>query len=222
MLRSLLIALALLIAAGVIFKYAFTVREVNLEDKEACLSRDSVRNQYIGKNLLTVNAQKEEKAQKQKNSCVEGITVTRKFPGTLQISVKSKLPVAKIDGTDLLSTADGLVIKKQITANIPTIYLSNAKELKENSTITEPAAKFALEISSNLLKSDYTPASVRIMGGGDIAVYSTGGIIALFTTRKAASQQVDSLQSIMTKAKIDASKIEKLDLRFDKPTVVFK
>ena len=206
----------------VLAKFAFEVKTIDLKDQDSCLKQIDLKKEYIGKNLLLINPKKEQNSLKDKNSCVDGVAVERKFPITLQITVKSKVPVAKIDGTELLATSDGLLIKKQITANIPTIYLPNSKSLKENETLQDKTAIFALQISSGLLKSDFTPASIRLIGSNDIAVYSTSGIIALFTTNQSASDQVDSLQSIMTKAKIDASKIEKIDLRFNKPTVVFK
>jgi len=219
--RSLLAIVAIFIAAAVIAKYALSVKDVRINDSDFCLNSDSVKKQYTGQNLITISPRGEETTQKERNSCAEEIKITRQFPSTLQISVKSKIPVAKIDGTDLLAAADGFVIKKRVTTSTPTIYLANAKDLKENTTISDKNAVFALQLASGLLKSDFTPSSIRIVGD-DIAVYSTTGIIALFTNKASAAEQIDSLQSIVTKAKIDASKIEKIDLRFDKPTVVFK
>lgn len=220
--RSLLTAVAVLAALVVIPTYVLTVKNIQINSAQDCLDKKFLESQYLGKNILFLNTSKIEGELKQKNSCLEEVTVSRSFPSTIQISAKSKVPVAKIDGTDLLATSDGLVIKKQLTTNIPTIYLQNPKEAKENTKLTDKPALIALEIAANLLKSDFTPSSIRLLDSSDIAVYSTGGIIALFTTQKAAAGQVDSLQSIMTKAKIDATKIEKIDLRFDKPVIVFK
>ena len=68
----------------------------------------------------------------------------------------------------------------------------------------------------------FTPQNIRIVDGGDVAVYDTTGVIALFLPTKDATLQVDSLQAILAHSKIDEAKIAKIDLRFDKPVILNK
>jgi len=66
------------------------------------------------------------------------------------------------------------------------------------------------------------PVNVRITGHDDVAIYNQQGQLAIFSSKKDKEEQVDSLQQVISKAKIDSAKIAKIDLRFDKPVLVFK
>lgn len=222
--RSLLTAFILVAFLAILTKYVFTTRSIDVTGDENCVSGENVEatSHLLGKNIFLVNTTQVEENLKKENSCLESVSLGRKLPSKLVFSVKAKVPVAKIDGTDLLATADGLIIKQQVTTNIPTMYLPGNIKAQKGAKIEDSTVLSALGVTSALLKSDFTPASIRIIGSADIAVYSTNETVALFTTQMPAARQVDSLQSILTKAKIDASKIAKIDLRFDKPIIIFK
>jgi cell division septal protein FtsQ len=222
--RSLLVAFILVVFFALLAKWLFTVRSIDVRGDENCLNKENVEanSNLLGKNIFLINTQQIEKNLKGKNSCLESISLSRRLPSKLVVSVKAKVPVAKIDGTDLLATVSGEVIKQQVTTNIPTIYLPGNVKATQGTKLESSNILSALGITAALLKSDFNPSSVRIVGPEDIAVYSTNETVALFTTRMSTASQVDSLQSILTKAKIDASKIAKLDLRFDKPIIIFK
>lgn len=66
------------------------------------------------------------------------------------------------------------------------------------------------------------PSTVRIVDANQIVVYSAKDISVIFSATKRASDQVDSLQLILAESKIDAAKIDKIDLRFAKPVVTYK
>lgn len=222
--RSLLAVVILVVLVALLAKFAFTVRTIDVTGDENCLNKENIQSKsdLLGKNIFLINGPQVEQNLKKENSCLQSLSLIRKLPSKLAVEVKAKVPVAKIDGTDLLATAGGEVIKQQVATNIPTIYLPGNVKVGQGTKFENSDILAALGITAALLKSDFTPASVRIVGPEDIAVYSTNETVALFTTRMPISGQVDSLQSIMTKAKIDAAKIAKLDLRFDKPIIVFK
>lgn len=222
--RSLLAVVILVVLAVLLVKFAFTVRSIDVTGDRNCLNKESIEatSHILGKNIFLINTREVRENLKKENSCLDSVSLNKKLPSKLAIDVKAKVPVAKIDGTDLLASADGLVIKQQAQVPIPTIYLPGNIKAAQGARFTQNNILSALDITAALLKSDFTPSSVRIVGPEDIAVYSTNETVALFTTRMSTSGQVDSLQSILTKAKIDAAKIAKIDLRFDKPIIVFK
>ncbi len=222
--RSLLAAVIFVVLVIVLFKFTFTIRYIEVTGDQSCLNKENIEatNNILGKNIFLINAREVQENLKKENSCLDSISLNKKLPSKLAVEVKAKVPVAKIDGTDLLATADGLVIKQQAQTTIPTIYLPGNIKASQDARFTQNNVLSALGITAALLKSDFTPASIRIVGPEDIAVYSTNETVALFTTRMSTSGQVDSLQSILTKAKIDAAKIAKIDLRFDKPIIIFK
>lgn len=132
------------------------------------------------------------------------------------------LRLVDIDGSELSLTENGTALRKAKGKNLPKIFLSPETTPAENQLVTDSKILFALTLVKNLTKSDFTPAQVRFVNDVDIIVHSQLEATALFTTTKDAVSQVDSLQSVLSKAKIDATKISQIDLRFNKPVVTYK
>lgn len=130
--------------------------------------------------------------------------------------------VVQVDGTELELTQDGVAIKKTQEKNLPTIFLPPETTAAENQKIDDPVVSFALNLTKNLEKSDFSASQIRFVDKVDVIVYSQSEATARFTSQKDVSVQVDSLQSVLSKAKIDASKISQIDLRFNKPVVTYK
>ncbi len=83
-------------------------------------------------------------------------------------------------------------------------------------------AIFEINLASQLSRSDFSVSSIRIIENQTVAAYNFQDAVALFSPNKSLALQVDSLQQVLAKAKIDATKIQKIDLRYDNPTIVFK
>ena len=223
-LAAVLTALILaLIIYTIFFSDVFKIKTIQVA-QESCITREQVEStlSLTGKNTILINTEKLTRQLKDKYSCLENIQIKKIYPSTISIQTRSTQPVAKIDETDYLVTEGGLVIEKTQDTQLPKIYIPQGTEIKLNQKITSDKILFGLTLAREVAKTDFTPASVRFLEEGDVAVYSTQEAIALFSTTKSAAGQVDSLQSVLAKAKIDAAKIEKIDLRFDKPTIVYK
>lgn len=200
----------------------FKVKTISLTSSNNCLDSNSpTLGQFRNKNLIILNTKKAQDEVKKTTPCIKDIKIEKSFPTTLKIDAFYFVPVARIDGTDLSVTDSGLITQKTQDF-LPTIFLKSIDGLKPGDNIKDTQELFALKITSELQKSDFMPANVRILDDGDIAVYSNQEAVALFTSQQDASSQVDSLQSILAKAKISAAKIAKVDLRFAKPVLVYK
>ena len=55
----------------------------------------------------------------------------------------------------------------------------------------------------------------------DISVKAKNGPTILFSTKKSLTDQVSTLQTLLTKAKIDNKAIKKVDFRFEKIVVEY-
>lgn len=84
-----------------------------------------------------------------------------------------------------------------------------------------PNLNFVAALTTELTVSDFQVASVRVLDTRSIGVYTQQGAVAIFSTENDLKSQIDSLQIVLAKSKIDAAKIEKIDLRFDKPVVTY-
>ncbi len=130
-------------------------------------------------------------------------------------------PAVQIEGTNLYLAENGQVLDRA-SSKKPLLYLDKNIKVQAGQKITDQQILFAVKIATGLTKSDFTAASIRLLDSRDIAVYSPQDAIAVFSSDKDANLQIDSLQQVLAKAKIDATKISKIDLRFDKPVIVFK
>ena len=215
------VALIIFIA---IFSPFLKIKKVVFKDENNCLASQSEDKNLnlFGKNILTLNSDVLAKNIKEKYSCTDQAKIKKNYPSTITIEITTKKPVAIIEGTEFSIREDGFVSDQQNTKDLPKIFLPETIKAQAGSKITDPIVTFTLKITSELQKSDFTPTSIRILNPPDIAIYDSKGTIVLFTQEKTAEIQVDSLQSVFAKAKIDPTKIAKIDLRFEKPVITTK
>lgn len=209
---------------GIAISPLFKINNTGLNE-QSCITQDKLESyQVSNQNILIFKASGFEQKLKADFSCTENVKVKKVLPKSLQIEVQTSEPIAKIDGSELAVTRNGQILSKS-PGNLPTILLPSEVKSnleKNNQKITEPAVLFALNVVALLQKSDFSAQNIRFVENTDVAVYNTNGTIALFSSQKEANTQVDSLQALLAKAKIDPLKIAKIDLRFDKPTIVNK
>lgn len=173
-----------------------------------------------GNSIWLINTDQLSREIADSSSCISTVKISRKFPNTLEISYTGKIPIAKIEGSDMLITVYGQLIKSQPDGSIPTIFLPQGTEV-ETDKIKENTILVALEIINLLLKSDFAPANVRFVNG-DVTIYNHEEAVAIFSADISPQSQADTLQQVLSKAKIESKKIIKIDLRFENPIVVFK
>jgi len=215
-----IILIALIAALFVDFTKAKTIA---LKGDESCLSRAKLESYNLDKkNLLILNINKLSKNLKTDFSCIDQVEIIKDLPDSLIINFSANPDLVKIEGTNLIIQKDGKTKEKVNEVNLPTIFLPSQSSYQKEQTVQDPIILAALEIVQFLTKSDFTLQNIRFTEGNDIAIYDTRGTVALFSPTKEASSQVDSLQSILSKAKINELKIAKIDLRFDKPVIVNK
>lgn len=220
------------VAASLYVSPLFKIDKLDLSKNQSCITKEKLKNyQITNQSVFVFKTNLLEQKLKADFSCAKEIRVKKIFPNKLQVEIQTFEPIAKIDASELAITRDGQV-SSNVSQNLPTIFLPSdlsAKGLsttealvKEGQKITDPAVLFALDLTALLAKSDFAAQNIRFVENRDVAVYNTKGTIALFSTQKGAQKQVDSLQALLAKAKIDPDKIAKIDLRFDKPTIVNK
>ncbi len=216
-----LLILILLISALTVASAKIT--SIKVKNSNSCINENTpdVAN-LKNKNIIFLNTQKAQAQIQKETSCIQGLEIKKVFPSTLEISAQNQIPIAKIAGSDLAITETGLVIRGEVPPPAPNIFIPENIKVEERKTIADSNVLQALKITKEIEKSDFIPANVRILEGDDVAVYSSQEAVALFAPNKDAAEQVDSLQSILAKAKIDAAKIAKIDLRFRQPVLNYK
>lgn len=223
MAKKLIIALLMLIVASplLVFLPVFRIKSLEINENH-CVSKDEIlkKNKITGKSIVIFSAQNLENDLKNQFSCIKEVTVKKKFPSTLVITSQISEFLVKIESTSFALTQSGLVVEPvgqlPTAINIPqAATLSLGAELKDKKTLK------ALELASKLSRTDFSAASIRIVED-DLVVYPSQDFAVTFTAKKDLDNQIDSLQQVLARSKIDATKIAKIDLRFDRPVIVYK
>ena len=175
-----------------------------------------------GQNLLTFSKSDLEQIILSKYRCVKKMSINRIFPAKVKIKVELQSEILKIADTNLFLTQDQVVSDKAFASKLPILYPDRNLNLKVGEKVQDEIIAYVLKLTIELSKSDFTAASIRIIDQESIAVYNTADLIVIFSAKKSPNVQVDSLQLVLSKAKIDPAKIAKIDLRFDKPVIVNK
>lgn len=216
--KKLLLPLFFLLILFAVF-YSLQVRKVEIDKSASCIN-EKIIVELKGKNLLLINSNKIKEEIKNQSPCIKEIAIKKIFPQKLRLTIDTQKEVAKIENSSLAITENGLVIT-QTDPNLPTIYSGKSVGITQGQTVSDPDLLQGLKISGILSKSDFNAQSIRVVDG-DIAFYDVNGLIVLFSKSQDPKIQVDSLQQVLAKTKIDASKIAKIDLRFMQPVVLFK
>ncbi len=212
------------IIAIVLFSPLFKIREIVVSAENGCNvdKNDKNLSQFIGKNIFYINRPNIQNDLKKTFPCIENVSLEKKIPNKLLLKITSKKAVVNIDGTSFQATADGLVIEAKNSDKRPQLFLPQNTPVVLGQKLQDPTTLSSLAISARLVKTDFVPTNIRIVDNTDIAVYSSTEAVVLFSSLGDPNVQVDSLQALLAGAKIDPSKIAKIDLRFEKPVVTYK
>ena len=218
-----LAVIILIIVFALFYSPLFKVQKIDISQNQNCLATQDIFDELKNsKNLFFISKRKLENTLKSKYSCIGTLEIKKIFPSKLQVNIAPKEPVVKIEGTSLMITDDGQVVEGILAKDKPIIFLPSDVKVVLGQKISEKTIIFAIQTTSKLLKSDFLPVNVRITGQDDVAIYNQLGQLAIFSSKKDKEEQVDSLQQVISKAKIDSAKIAKIDLRFDKPVISYR
>lgn len=221
---SLILVPVVLVAALFGLMSLAKLKSVNITGSQSCLNQAELfeKTQIANKNLLLLSKVELKEEISQKFPCTTEVKIEKKYPSTIVINISTATPVAQIADSPFGVTGEGLVIGTQDPQNLPKLFLPQEIKIEQNKKIDDGNILLVLHLIENLQKSDFTPTQIRLVDNVDIIIYSQAEAKALFTTTKDPAAQVDSLQSVLAKAKIDASKISQIDLRFNKPVITYK
>lgn len=215
------LSLIFLIVLAFLGAFLFKIHKVEVAGGRGCVDESAVISQFKGKNILTVLSKQAQKTITEVYKCAKNVSVQKKYPSTLVITVEADRPLVKVGDKNIYITENGFVLENQNQENLPAIFFDKEPELRQGERIEDDTVVFALSLISQIEKTDFVATSIRILNPAMISVYNRENRAVIFTSEKDANVQVDSLQLILSESKIDPSKIEKIDLRFAKPVITY-
>lgn len=213
------LTLMLIVPAVLVFSPLFLVKNIRINQKENCARSEAVQELFTGKNIIFVTSDTVSKTVREKYSCATSVSSKKELPGTLEINIGVSEVVVKVADTDFFLTQQGSVKRGDYDSK-PTLHLLEANSLTENSQITNENILNGLKIAAGLTKVDFVADNLRQIDENSFAAYNQSDQAVIFSSKKDPNLQLDSLQFVLSKAKIDGTKIAKIDLRFDKPVIV--
>ena len=175
---------------------------------------------------------------------VETVKIKKRLPHKLLFELISRKPVAalavelfsdgeatnsanltgpnfSLTGVYFLVDQEGVIVKKmEENPNLPLVLVKNNPQLQAGDKINQEEILKTIEILISMKLHLLEPKIARIISLREIEIWLENEILVLFNGQKDIGVQLDSLQFIYSRSKIEGKQIKKIDLRFDKPVIV--
>lgn len=214
-----------LLTLGISLWYFSKVKNIEVLNNSGCLSQENLSERFNLENfsLSLINISRLTERIKNEFPCAQDLKIEKIYPSKLKIILPEIQIVAKIPDSTLAINSEGRVVSQvSVASNIPAVDFPGIKELKDGQVVEDPRALFVVNLAKLLNKTDYSVQSVRLVDPATAAAYAREDLVVIFSENKDLDLQVNSLQQVLARAKIDESKISKIDLRFDKPVIESK
>ena len=243
----LIIALSVLSIYFALRSDIFEIRKIEVAGENNfsdCISEDDLikKVDVIGKSAIFINENNVEKRLLSQINCVQNIQVSTGLPNKITIKVNGRRPIAAIiasksatinsssesanlslDNEIYLVDSNAVFFKKVATiSGLPKILVSLENEAPNESSRLKPVVQTSINIITSISQYQLSIEKVSIDHNLNIIAQIDNEIIIYFSNKKDAKEQAASLQGILRQAKIDGKKLKQIDLRFDRPHVVYK
>ena len=225
----------------VLRSHIFNVKNVEIRMYSlACVNEEGIRKdlKVFNQSIFSLDSKILEQNLKSQHLCIKSASFTKKIPDSLEITIQARqakiklvpislkeatisssleniaTPSAKDFTNIFLADEEGKVFAKDSRTDLPTIFIYKRDvQLGEN---LGSLAINALKVLENLKKLNLEFITATLVD--EFLVVDTIPKV-IFTLSKDIDIQLASLQLILQQAKIDESRLEFIDLRFDKPIV---
>ena len=115
---------------------------------------------------------------------------------------------------------DGIVLEKtDKDGNLPLVLIKNDPDLAVGQVFEYGEKQTLMSLLIGLKMSLIEARVIRLTSPREIEVWLDKDLLVLFNSEKNIDLQLDSLQLILSRSKIEGKTIKKIDLRFDKPVI---
>lgn len=162
---------------------------------------------------------------------VETVKIKKRYPHKILFELTSRKPVAalaielfpfSLTGVYYLVDQEGIMVKKmEENPNLPLVLVKNDPQLQAGDKINQEEILKTIEILIGMKFHLLEPKITRVISLREIEIWLENEVLVLFNGEKDIDIQLDSLQFIYTRSKIEGKQIKKIDLRFDKPVVLY-
>lgn len=224
-----LVKLILLVAGGILIVFSlfqllrgdfFKINQIVCLDRDQPCQTDwwfKVNGLVLGKNIISLSPQKTEELIKEELPGIDQVEIKKKLPDKLIVYLTKRKPIAVVEVNSDYYQVDyqGIILAKlDQPTDLPLIVCSDCQ-------FESPVILSSLDFLYQLLISGIEARRLEITDSRELTVFLKTGPKVLISLDKNIKEQVDSLQLILERAKIEGKQIELIDLRFDKPVISY-
>lgn len=205
--------------------------------------RNEVMRLVADKNILFISRKKISQQILAQDLLFKEADVLVRLPNTVIFELKKRKPEAAIvlpleveniqasesakpnfltTGDFFLVDREGVILSKEKSSDLPLLLLNSQIEQNIGSKVSQDEAVKGVELIADLRLYLLEPKLARLLSSRTIEVWFKDDVAGIFSGKKDLKVQLDSLQLIFSRAKIEGRKIQRVDLRFDKPVVTYE
>lgn len=179
----------------------------------------------LQKNLLFFPSEKLKEEIKQSFPQTGDLKIKKRIFNTLSFELHSKNPMVALaveSSGSLFYWLDeeGIVLAKtDKNDDLPLVLIKNDPVLEVGQIFQYGQNQALMSLIRGLKMHLVESKTLHLVSPREIEVWLEEGILILFNSEKDVDIQLDSLQLILSRAKIEGKTIKKIDLRFDKPVI---
>ena len=179
----------------------------------------------IGKSIFFTSVGSCEEELKAANLKIKKIKIKKILPDKVRIEIIPREAIANLTSDKknfFIVDEEGFIFEKQNQPlpNLP-LVLFDEKFTLSTGVFFKGRVENILELIINLKRKLINSNLVRLTGIDTITLIIDERITATLSARKNHSEQLDSLQLILSRSKIEGKLPKGVDLRFEKPVVIF-
>ncbi len=218
----------------------------NLDDNSCPLEIENrVSNLSLRKNIIFLPKEEIKESLKEDFPQIHLIEIRRRIPQTLNFNLTSrklmaalavelslieeatesaeiKSPEFNLSGIFYLVDQQGVVLEKgNESKNLPLILLDYDPSFEFGDQVEKEEILKTLDVLLGLRLRLIDPKITKIISIREVRVWLENDLLCLFNLTKDIDEQLDSLQLISSRAKIEGKQITRIDLRFDKPVIAY-
>ncbi len=174
-----------------------------------------------GKNIITLSTKVISEGIQEEYSQFENIRISKTLPDTLTFFLTTRQPQIAIQSEKLYFVdKTGVVLgTKQDPGGYPLIIFNTTANLLAGQRFSQPEVIKTINLITDLKLRLFEPKVAKIISPNQVEIALEGGSQTIFSLRKDTNIQLDSLQFIFSRAKIEGRALKSVDLRFEKPLI---
>lgn len=181
-------------------------------------------NETSGKNILFLSPAKISAQVEENHPEFFQVQTSKQLPHGLLFEIKARrtvVAIGKEEGDFYLVDKDGVILEKtEHPADLPLVLIIDDISQSVGKKIQTEVILKQIQILHQSQLRLLEPKSTRVVSERTIEAWFKDDLQVLFSTQKEAKEQLDSLQFILERTKIEGEKPKRIDLRFDKPVIV--